>query len=275
MNTGSAFYIGKTHEICQDYTGHNTSPIPYIVVSDGCSGSPNTDIGARIVTRIISDSMGTVFGTEIAELISDAHEARSFLNLPPESLDATIMCSYVTDGVYHTHLFGDGVIAKTRKNGAIQIVRVEYPSGAPLYLNYSSDKIRMKGYEDTFSLNRRIYFYDLEPDGTILNFKVEDDSTGESYYESGNADNYNTISLMSDGILSFYELINTGTSKIQMPVEPNNVLRKLLDFKGFQGDFVARRFQKFRKDCEKMNWFHADDLSLATIYLGSENAQNN
>lgn len=268
MNTGSAFYIGKTHEICQDYTMHGVDPIPYIVVSDGCSGSPHTDIGARILTRIFSDSRFSTFGAEVSELISDAHETRSFLNLPPESLDATIMCSYVTDGVYYTHLFGDGVIAKIRKNGTIQIIRVEYPSGAPLYLNYSSDAIRMKGYEDTFSLNRRIYFYDLEPDGTILNFKVEDDSTGESYYESGKINDLSNISLMSDGVLSFYELANTGTSKVQIPVEPNDVLRKLLDFKGFQGDFVARRFQKFRKDCEKMNWFHADDLSLATIYLG-------
>ena len=47
----AAFTIGKTHAVCQDYAlaqnASDTSPLRATWLSDGCSSSPHTDIGAR------------------------------------------------------------------------------------------------------------------------------------------------------------------------------------------------------------------------------------
>lgn len=276
MNAGSAFCIGKTHKVCQDYAHHGNEKFPYVIVSDGCSGSPFTDIGSRILTRVVTDSFLAGGDPDHKEIINEANEIRRLMCLPPESLDATLIWAYVRNGKYKISLFGDGVFVKTSKDGKMQVVRVEYPSGAPLYLNYSLDSTRMKGYKNMFTLLRRVYTYTLSTDGSIANLVTTEDSDGElDFCDEWDYDDLTSISLMSDGLFSFYELQSTATSKSESAVEPNDVLRKLLDFKGFQGDFVARRMQRFHKDCEKWNWFHADDLSLATIYLGNENAQNN
>jgi len=42
----------------------------------------------------------------------------------------------------------------------------------------------------------------------------------------------------------------------------------LFSFKNFNGQFVQRRMNKFLKDCNKDNWYNADDISLGVIYLG-------
>lgn len=147
---------------------------------------------------------------------------------------------------------------------------IEYLSGAPFYLNYSLNQTRKSGYLTTFGLKRRVSTWSLKPDGTVENLVEKEDQDGNFYQEEGFCKDFKTISLMSDGVLSFYELVNTGTSKTENVISVNQILRKFLDFKGYQGEFVDRRFQKFRKDCEKLNWFHADDTSLATIYLGKD-----
>ena len=50
MNANSAINIGATHSLCEDYViaqseGH------YVILSDCCSSSPDTDIGARLLVK--------------------------------------------------------------------------------------------------------------------------------------------------------------------------------------------------------------------------------
>lgn len=51
--TPDAFFtIGKTHTVCQDYAHAGFIPgtdQAYAIVSDGCSGSPDTDFGSRFM----------------------------------------------------------------------------------------------------------------------------------------------------------------------------------------------------------------------------------
>src|SRR5215203_2249321 len=47
MNTDCFFNIGATHSVCQDYVVAS----PYLILSDGCSSSPDTDIGARLLVK--------------------------------------------------------------------------------------------------------------------------------------------------------------------------------------------------------------------------------
>ena len=43
---------GKTHKICEDYIISGYNPAPYIILSDGCSSSKNTDVGARVLCHV-------------------------------------------------------------------------------------------------------------------------------------------------------------------------------------------------------------------------------
>ena len=63
MNADSAFRMGSTHAVCQDYAvasawtaaahtdGAAPPPRPYIILSDGCSSTPDTDVGARLLVK--------------------------------------------------------------------------------------------------------------------------------------------------------------------------------------------------------------------------------
>ena len=65
MNADSVFNIGATHAVCQDYviarSGETTfgSPNagPYIILSDGCSSSPDTDMGARLLVKAMDQTL--------------------------------------------------------------------------------------------------------------------------------------------------------------------------------------------------------------------------
>lgn len=270
MNTGSAFYIGKTHKICEDYACHGMTPEPYILLSDGCSSSPKTDFGSRILTKVASDLLQKGLDFEPDEMLIEADEIRRILNIPQESLDATLLCAYVRGEKYKLSMYGDGVSVKAKEDGSMEVVMIEYPSGAPFYLNYGLNQTRKIGYTAAFGLKRKVSTYLLRTDGTVEDLIEKEDQDGNFYSEEGFCKDFKSISLMSDGVLSFYELVNSVTSKSENHISVNEILRKLIDFKGFQGEFVDRRFQKFRKDCEKINWFHGDDVSLATIYLGKD-----
>lgn len=39
-------------EICQDYILSGTDPFPYVIISDGCSSSKKSDVGARLLCYI-------------------------------------------------------------------------------------------------------------------------------------------------------------------------------------------------------------------------------
>lgn len=267
MNTGSAFYIGKSHKICEDFACHGMVPEPYILLSDGCSGSPKTDFGSRILTQVASNLIDQNQDFDLDEILIKADETRMILNLPEESLDATLLSTYVKGEQYHLLMCGDGVCVKTRYDGIMEVILIEYPSNAPLYPNYNLNQARKERYITAFSLKRKIVTWQLRS-GIIENLTENEDQSGSFYQEDGFCKNYKSISLMSDGVGSFYELLNTGTSKNENQILLNEVLKKLIDFKGFQDEFVDNRLQKFRKDCKKINWFHDDDVSLATIYFG-------
>jgi sulfur transfer complex TusBCD TusB component (DsrH family) len=270
MNTGSAFYIGKTHKICQDYTLHGIVPEPYIIVSDGCSGSPNTDYGSRILAKVASDLISSDGQLDSDELLIEADEVCRILNMPQHTLDATLLCAYKQDKNYHLHMFGDGIAVKIKEDNTMEVISINYPSGAPYYLSYRLNETRKEGYIEQFSLKKEISKFNIYSDGIVENFKSEEDDSDEHYLESGLITDYKAIILMSDGIHTFYELNKTPTFTDEKPIKLIDVLKKVLDFKGWQGEFLDRRFTKFRKECEKINWHHGDDFSLAAMYFGEE-----
>jgi len=155
MKTDSAFQIGKTHDICEDFalTGSFKSAgddAYYAIVSDGCSSSPNTDLGSRLLSFSIANELKQLYtnsserykiSKKLRNLSDDLCIARArssiqSLNLPQDSLDATALIAYTEPGKTEIAIKGDGCVAIGLKDKRTLIVNVEFISSFPFYLNY-------------------------------------------------------------------------------------------------------------------------------------------
>jgi hypothetical protein len=45
----SHYTIGKLHLCCEDYGCHGRTPLPHVILADGCSAAPDSDVGARLL----------------------------------------------------------------------------------------------------------------------------------------------------------------------------------------------------------------------------------
>lgn len=288
MITDSAFYIGTTHKICQDYA---ISTIGTAILSDGCSSSKNSDIGARILSRVAYDQ-GTIFDDlhnfNEKECIYQARPIVKMLNLSNECLDATLLIVKSNSVGIQALCCGDGIIAIGTKDKHTIIIDCTYTDSYPFYMNYlcrQSLNTLYDGLEDRYvdwteNHNKRLINQTvLDPKKEIISAKIVEEN--QRLYDSiglirvldystlieiadGNLVEY--VAIMSDGVHSFYETVTTETSKVNNPISYLDVLRDLLSFKSFYGDFVQRRVNKFRKSCKKKNWVNVDDVSLATLH---------
>lgn len=267
MNSDSAFYIGKTHHVCQDYATHN---LDNAIISDGCSSSPDTDWGSRLITLACLEQLKSKSSDNLIEnFIYPAYQNVLALNLPINCLDATLLFVRLNDNKYHFRSFGDGIFAKVRKDGAIEISEIEYLSGAPFYLSYQLSEERRKQYLNKFGYYKIIKQYTIQ-NGEVKSFLVteSDDPSIIGFTENGSSENYLCLAVISDGALSFQQTIATETSKSIVPVKVEILLTELLGFKNYFGSFVQRRVQAFRKECDKRSWFPTDDVSIGAVYCG-------
>src|SRR6185295_18680312 len=94
MNTDAAINIGSTHSVCQDYAIARNG---YVVLADGCSSSPDTDIGARLLVKALDQRLGTP--TDIEELHRESARTAlgwaAMLGLPDQAVDATLLSAHV------------------------------------------------------------------------------------------------------------------------------------------------------------------------------------
>ncbi len=286
MNTDCAFYIGTTHEICQDYALAGKSSV---TVADGCSGSNHSDMGSRILSITAMNKIAeldSLYNFDEKECILSARPAIKILNMPNECLDATLLAavSYEKDDELMAMCCGDGVIVIGTKEKETIIINCAYTDSYPFYMNYLYDRTgRYSNWLKNYN-NREITQTVIGVDGKIISttiissynvgrlfgnlsiIKPYDNKIIIEMSEASKLIEY--IAVMSDGVHSFYETVITDTSKYNKSVPYIDVLKELLDFKNFNQAFVQRRVNKFRKNCAKKNWGNADDLSLAVIYTG-------
>jgi hypothetical protein len=283
MNTDSAYYIGTTHEECQDYaiSGKNS-----VAVSDGCSGSSNSDIGSRVISVTAMNKMvelDSLISFDEKECILLARPAIKMLNIPNECLDATLLTAKAYDTGAEAMCCGDGVIAIKTKDGKTIVINCEYSDNFPFYMNYLYDQTgRYLNWttnhnkkvvtqtvinSDWFITSNEEVDKSCRLDGDIGIIRMLDNKT---IVEITDQNSVEYIAIMSDGIHSFYETITQITSKFNQALTHVEVLQDLLTFKNFNTHFVQRRMNKFRKKYAKKNCANGDDFSLAVIYLGEK-----
>ncbi len=284
MKADSFFCAGLTHKVCQDYAaagevgktfrpaGVPNTPAAYAIVSDGCSDSPDTDFGSRLLVR---HAMGQVrrHGGRLDpdSLIENAAEVGRRLNLDPRAMNATIAIAFEEGNEVGVKLWGDGVIAARGRDGSLVIHSVVFPTGAPMYLNYWLSESNLTAYLQKFGPTRVTTSIRILPDGTVTATEDEDSAINiENDNEPVSVDfrfsryDYDIVAVMSDGVQSFKAF--EGRGYVGLPIE--TVVAAMMNFKVLTGEFVVRRLKAFFRKAEELGWRWDDDVSMAAIYTG-------
>lgn len=267
MNANHHFEIGSTHTVCQDYSTAECveGNCAYAIVADGCSGSPEVDIGARLLA--LSAKRTLFIGGENMNYdlfgkitIRNLDHIGDTIPLNPQSLDATLLAAWVTsDNKFVAHLYGDGVfIHKT--DTTLRIVHINFESGWPAYLSYYLDTTRLKDYNDKVIglkkvLDVSIYRGDESSKIEIENFI----KPFEPVTITGMASSGDIIAVASDGVNSF--------RNVDGVISWTEIVKEFVDFKTTEGVFVQRRLAAMKRKFVKENKNHYDDISMAAIIV--------
>lgn len=242
---------GYSHFICEDYIRYDKD-LKMICLSDGCSSSPDTDIGARIMVIGMLNNFCSWHDLNENKFIENIFDYDSLLITGEKnqmnSLDATAV-------VYNPDLeevvfFGDGVFFNKDKEGKINIYQVEYESGAPFYLSYNLSKNRRNHYFEEFKDKKKY----LITNGIKVEVPVEDSVI------LNNINNIEIAGIASDGLLSYI--------KKNESISVETIVNDVLDFKSFNGEFLKRRMNKINKIHKKEGITHYDDVSIGIAYFG-------
>jgi len=282
MNADSAFAIGKRHEVCQDYAKAEVDgEWGKAWVSDGCSSSPDSDIGARLMVLSARQSFRAMLETgwnlktsspeEIGMMtMCSARTSANGLGLSPEVLDATLL-SIMCDGEYVClSAFGDGVLFLKWEHGSTKCLDIELTNGYPDYLSYRFDKERRNKYDSVWvdtKANKLVR--DMSwLDGKLENYQERGfdphNGYGEIHQIKQGVAKLELAAVMSDGVKSFYRRSKNGANEV---VPLSEVLESLMNFRLHSGRFVQRRLNAFLKDAAVKGWEHHDDISIAAIHF--------
>lgn len=271
MHADAHFVKGRSHRICEDYAlAGSIGGGPFVVLCDGCSSSPHTDFGARILAHSFKDVLVTLRTVSVTELpmlaVAQAHVRAQSLGLDATSLDCTLLAAWVENGEVHIVQTGDGGIVYKYRDGHMMLRHLEFASGAPFYLSYALDNPR-----------REKYFQEYGSEATITVHRSSDGGKfvpglctaclPEDFGEGGLVndiplDEVEAVGIFSDGVSTFRHRKNSGR------VSAEYVLHKMMSFKTPRGAFIQRRMKRVLKDFEQDGIAPEDDVSLAAIYVG-------
>jgi len=297
MKTDSYYQIGLSHEVCEDYafSGEINEHISYAIIADGCSSAEQVDVGARVLVHsaieflreyyFSSNSIETdknIFEHKLRNsVIAKSIMVVKQLGLPIHSLCSTLIVSIMDKTRANVFMYGDGVVSVKYCNGDVIKYKVEYESGAPYYMIYSTNKeddiMYTSHYGNTKTIKTK---WDTSKDRDIV---INTDTISRYDFEHYQNTcfsflNPEVVSVMSDGVNSFREFVDGDNLKLTLePVDTIKVADRMTDFKNFNGKFVNRRMKRFNKDCAKDGWTHYDDVSIASIFneFNEFNEKNN
>jgi hypothetical protein len=270
--------IGKTHLVCEDYALDGNRLFPYVIISDGCSSSCHTDVGARLLSLCLEDVLVRIVnkkGIPSDKLhdyyhyigntaIQNAYSKSRSLGLDPQCLDASASLAFKEplSKKFITYMYGDGHIIHKGINGRMTHVRIGFEKETPFYLSYTSDSGKVKTYDD---FSRKI-----NPRGNIKTTTItvyENDglekTTDLKKYNCPTIftfDGLNTdfLAIASDGIGTF-----ASPQKGGIPAE--EAVKEVLAFRLTNGRFVKRRLKRAIECYNKQGVYNHDDISLGVI----------
>jgi len=267
------------HLICQDYAISGMEPFPYVIISDGCSSSKDTDVGARILALSAKnflthpkDYFISYFNNETERgvnhknlynkmglcIINKAFSIANLMSLELECLDATLIVSFIIEENIYTYVYGDGNIILVGKD-SLEHINIKFPSSAPFYLSYYLNPERMKNYFKEYKNEKleilNISELNMSDEPVISNISCKYPISYKFHLE-----NQDTYLIASDGLESF--ISNGGTAQ-----DVGELMPKMVCFKNFRGQFIMRRFKRFLSNIKKDGIHHFDDISIGGFHI--------
>jgi len=267
MRADSYFKIGTTHQINQDYAINRMSALfkSSVFIGDGCSGSKDSDIGARILVKTADSVVHQNWWLDpkvlARRILADARLAANAIKVHIDALYSTLFMLYESEGKLVVCGFGDGVIAARTKEGELEIIEINY-SNAPYYLNYESNIECKEGFIKEFGGVKTITTNGKKEESQVVLEEV--DFTLRTF----DKEKYELVAVMSDGASQFVKPIDSKTSKTAESISTKEIVETFLDFKptkepNYNGEFVKRRANAiFRNNPE---WQNLDDFSIGVI----------
>lgn len=273
MKIDTFIKCGTNHNMCEDYILSGIKPVPYIIISDGCSSSDDTETGARILAHLAKqyiyqrkDYLKDLDKNEMGQWIANnAEMTAKHLGLQSTCLDATLIVAYEVIDNIRVVFFGDGfVYAVTRESAHLYntlLDEVIYTNNAPYYLSYKIDPYRdalyhqmgnsvtwVTKYKDPGREVDEICFAYDQPLGT--EFRIA---------------NYKSVFISSDGLGSFLMPKEDNPSE-RIKLDPMELMETHFSaFKNTSGEFLKRRCKRAIKRFENDGVFHYDDFSIGAF----------
>lgn len=284
MNTDAYFEIGSSHKVCEDYALSGIyENMAYAIVSDGCSSSKHSDVGARLLSHIAQGAIkhlkkrGLIadpsYDTLFRELvIRKCTETQQTLGLTPDIFDATLLTCVVHENKATVIGWGDGYFIFALKDGTCFVTETKYASGAPYYLSYELSMDKKESYRQIYGkdiVTRNTYI--INPDGVLSSVDTVESTTPmyQTYFDTLDTDNIKAIALTSDGTDTYeddpkFERPDGASKKCYKAIE---MIPSIVGYKNTVGEFVNRRMTRFRSDNGKSHILHYDDVSCSAIAL--------
>jgi len=250
---------GKSHFICQDYI---LSGPDYVILSDGCSGCANTDIGARILCLSAADVLETWRETINSlqwfdlgqKVITQAKIMANSLFLNDECLAATLMIIFndFANNTLHIFVYGDGYVFLEHSDHILSFREISFIDGKlnnkPFYLAYYLTPQAYQMYEEQGIVQR------LSGPSTHSDHKFD-----HPIHWTYTMDDFKTIVIASDGIDTFDHKPSTI-----------DIARECVKFKTTSGYFLQRRMIRAIKNFGKKKIYHQDDITIGGFHREDE-----
>ncbi|MCK5876743.1 MAG: protein phosphatase 2C domain-containing protein [Candidatus Marithrix sp.] len=249
--------IGSTHAICEDYIIQGNVPTPFIVLSDGCSSSDDSDIGSKILsltTKQILESSGK-WPLEYLEfgnlLIDNSLEIIAKLGLPEEVLDATVMLAFLEQDEIVVYVYGDGCLLTKEHSGEINTIEIEFTHNAPYYLTYWREDEHLSQYA----------IYDPKP------LILKDFKHGKSSLKPFETQlifhfplqKFKYIAIASDGASQCLNIHQQHKIPLQQ------LANDLFEFQDLTNNFVKLKTKKILQQYAQQSIYPVDDLSIGVF----------
>jgi hypothetical protein len=265
----SYYTIGKLHLFCEDYVGQGWQPFPYVILADGCSAAPDSDLGARLLvlnTRRLLPRFA-LKGYDQAErtarhwsfgrrVIRRAARQVRDLGVDTAVLDATLLIAWCDGESINVHLYGDGCIATRQADGTVRAIQIEYVGNAPFYLSYLLDNERCALYQEAVG--------DAQTAQNIHEFSETGSTVRQAPFNTPIVFSFplaisSTVAVATDGL---HSLMNIETGE---RVETLEVAWRLLDFPNLEAGFVKHQVRNVLVEYAQQKVFNLDDIGMGVF----------
>ena len=259
------FVRGK-EELSQDYALSGMSPVPYTIITDGCSAAKYSDVGAMALAHAARNVLGHYSDQVIQSyegfgraVIHQAENIANTLGRPKTILDATLGIIWIEDDNVWLRFYGDGVWFCLYKETGLHWAKISFDNNMPFYLRYWIDNESKKLYSE------QVKNYTIQ-------FKT---SKGNSIEELQNRfitpielsqaiDKIELIGIASDGLTALFDKNNDCLLELEA------VLKEVTALKNRTGRFLMRRMRRMLDEFERQGIVQADDIAVGVISLGNE-----